>query len=397
MQPWMDCFGKMGRFWLCDDAFADPWEVFRKQWNRWQDFRKWQRDNRDLLDGDIDDGDGGFAGYVEQHKVFLKQVSPEAQAAKRLAEIEADPSYLRDTWEEEHRLRLLQRHHCTEKGRGRDFAGYLDAAKRRLSSHGFTQAFHFDEDPKQQDHTTTWIEYLYYECWWIDRLLGKVGRRQPKADQAWQKLLDAQVLRADETPETITLDRYWVQLHKDEERAQQKIDRETQTGSAGHDAELHRRLAIAVAELGDAKSQHEATLRRRDSTATYIRATSSIRQFKEDIARHRTLIPWIRDQICAIEAERCQRDPGCHTTRGRKRELEPDEGTLRGSQRQMLKLSAVEDRQDHCALDRGRLPTPVIEQDETLLGTSMTRRRRGRPTKRIGPNGGRPKRIFKYV
>jgi hypothetical protein len=65
------------------------------------------------------------------------------------------------------------------------FCGYAKAVKRRLASHSFTQPFELDEDPKKQHGPTTWIEYLNYEYWWLDKYTSDIERLEPERDKLW--------------------------------------------------------------------------------------------------------------------------------------------------------------------------------------------------------------------
>ncbi|KPA35207.1 ankyrin unc44 [Fusarium langsethiae] len=123
-----DNYAEMLRPWQEHLTPISPSGIFQRQWQRWQDFRKWQNDNRGR-----DDDDGGFP----------------ATRARLLAEIEADPSCLKSEWDQKQFLRRRQRRLYREHG-CRGFCGYAKAVKRRLASHSFTQPFELDEDPKKQ-------------------------------------------------------------------------------------------------------------------------------------------------------------------------------------------------------------------------------------------------------
>lgn len=115
-----------------------------------------------------------------------------------MAEIEKDPSCLQSGWKVQQSLRRRQRHLCRERGCN-GFEEYTFAIKRRLASHGFSQSFDLSVDPDKQDKLTTWIEYLNYECWWLDQYRSTVERLQPAYDEAWQDLLSLNILRPHET------------------------------------------------------------------------------------------------------------------------------------------------------------------------------------------------------
>ncbi|PHH90253.1 hypothetical protein CDD83_4161 [Cordyceps sp. RAO-2017] len=164
-------------FWAYPPAHSNPWRVYQKQLKRWQDFRNWQKDNRGL-----EDDDDGYSAYVERTKRDCIKYGD----TEELAEIEADPECLRSYWEQnEHYTRRWQRRWQREPGCN-GFSDYVDATKRRLERHAFTRPFQLNEDPKQQDKLTTWIEYLCFEYWWLDRYTKSIKRLQPDYDKAWQ-------------------------------------------------------------------------------------------------------------------------------------------------------------------------------------------------------------------
>ncbi|KAK2020735.1 hypothetical protein LX32DRAFT_294844 [Colletotrichum zoysiae] len=170
LRPWQECPEEI-----------HPDGIFNRQWCRWRDFRKWQNDNRGR-----DDEDGGYTGYVEWRKDRIRRDYGRKSGAKYLAAIEADSSCLRSDWDERQSLRerhrrLYREHNCN------GFDDYAAAVKRRLARHGFIQQFKLDEDPKKQDKLTTWIEYLSYECWWLDKYTSDIERLEPHHDKGWQE------------------------------------------------------------------------------------------------------------------------------------------------------------------------------------------------------------------
>ncbi|KAK4070040.1 hypothetical protein Purlil1_13558 [Purpureocillium lilacinum] len=135
-------------FWAYPRDTQPSWSVFRRQLKRWRDFRKWQVDNRGL-----EDEDGGFPAFVE----MMKRIYTNCAYEEGLAKIEADPSWLKSEWLDDQRIRRWQRYHQRERDCN-GFSDYVDAVKRRLARHGFTQPFYLQEDPKLQDKLTTWID-----------------------------------------------------------------------------------------------------------------------------------------------------------------------------------------------------------------------------------------------
>ncbi|KAF1994221.1 hypothetical protein P154DRAFT_624896 [Amniculicola lignicola CBS 123094] len=329
LQPWKERFGSTGRHWAfaygfptgygpldSDDASGDSWEVFQRQWARWQNFRIWQRDNRW-----IEDDDDGFPIYVEWCKDCLKRYPgvgrDVAKKLAKLADIESDPSILKDEgWNRALWNRREQQRLCREQHGGVEFADYVNAVKRRLARHGFTRPFELKEDPKQQDDLSTWIEYLGFEYWWLDRYTDTIDRLKPSYNKAWQMLVDSKVLRPHETQEYVPTDecamrddaeyhQAWDALKRARKHAEQ-VYTSTQLDSnrlSIPKAERCQRLKTASQKLRTANAWVSSTEKRNKLIREYVLGTWSTRTAKKDAARHRTLLAWILEQIPLIETE----------------------------------------------------------------------------------------------
>jgi hypothetical protein len=289
-----------------------PWEIFDRQLERWQDFRRWQRDNRWLEDDD----DGGFSAYVEDYKRFLKRHYNEKALPKALAEIEADPSFVKGQWDKRQRQRQLQRYYCREFHGGDGFSDYVDAVKRRLARHEFTRTFQLKEDPKRQDKLTTWIEYLNFEYWWLDRYTDAIERLRLDHDKAWQKLVDLKVLRPHETQEFIRTNACSKRDHAERQHAWKAVQRATAKAEQVYTStqldsrrlsipkpERRRSIQAATHELVTAQRLLESVTRHNDLITEFVRGTWGFKDAKKDAARLRILLPWILEQVPLIEAE----------------------------------------------------------------------------------------------
>ncbi|KAB5536109.1 hypothetical protein GE09DRAFT_902890, partial [Coniochaeta sp. 2T2.1] len=176
-----------------------------------------------------DDEKYGFPEYLTQYKESLQDILDEDYVARSLAEIEADPSTVKYDWDQMQRIRAKERRHYRESdAAGSEFSDYVDAVKRRLARHGFTRTFILDRDPKQQDPLSTWIEYLYYEYWWLDRFTSIMERDRPKYEAAWQKLVASGVLHPHHTHEYICSPAIGFESQADKDRAWQAIQRARQ-------------------------------------------------------------------------------------------------------------------------------------------------------------------------
>lgn len=284
--------------------------IFQRQLQRWQDFRKWQNDNRGR-----EDNDGGFPAYVQQRKRWIKEDYPDRVSAELLAEIEADPSRLKSDWDQAQFLRRRQRRLCRELG-CKGFRDYAEAVKRRLARHGFTQLFELDEDPKQQDKLTTWIEYLNYEYWWLDKYTGDIERLEPEHDRLWQELVDEKILRPHETKDFVRTMASGYEREADKEQAMKAVQRAESEAKriyilTQEDPERLRiprakrismlkhgteRLLAARRRLEQAKSHSFLIIQ-------FVRATFGYAGAKNDAVRHRILLQWVLDQVPLIEAE----------------------------------------------------------------------------------------------
>ncbi|KAI9690113.1 MAG: hypothetical protein M1822_009074 [Bathelium mastoideum] len=128
--------------------------VFSRPLARWKEFRRWQRHNRRLITATEE----SFAAFREEEIRYNESAG--------LSQMTRHPQFediMRKRWPEV---------------RDGTFAEYAAAAQRRLASHDFSQPFQLLEDPDRQDERVTWIEYLEFECWWLDQYAKSVARHE---------------------------------------------------------------------------------------------------------------------------------------------------------------------------------------------------------------------------
>ncbi|KAK2743007.1 hypothetical protein CKAH01_18422 [Colletotrichum kahawae] len=305
-----DNYAEMLRPWqeFLNQARAE--DIFQRQLQRWQDFRKWQNDNRDR-----EDEDDSFPAYVEREKSMIQRYCLRRSRAKRLAEIEADPSCLKSGWDMQQSLRERQRRLCREHG-CRGFRSYVNAVKRRLAAHDFTQPFDLDEDPKKQDRLTTWIEYLNYEYWWLDEHTRDIERLEPEHDKLWQELVEKRILRPHETKEFVRTMASPMERQSEEDQAE-KVVRGTEseakrifTLTQKHSkrtripqAKRISMLKVCTERLLAAKRRFEQVRSRNNQIGDFIRATFDYDEAQREAARQRILVQWVLNQVALIEAE----------------------------------------------------------------------------------------------
>lgn len=327
-----DNYAETLRPWQENIRPVSPSGIFQKQLQRWRDFRKWQNDNRGC-----EDDDGGFPAYIARQKYTIqqdcfelvewlkytlpresrKQAAAEEKeaAAKRLAEIEADPSCLRSEWDQTQLLRRRQRRLYREHG-CRGFCAYVEAVKRRLARHGFTRPFELDEDPKKQDKLMTWIEYLNYEYWWLDKHTSDIERLEPEHDKLWQELIDKKILRPHETKEFVRTDASGMERQTEKAQAQKAVQRAeyeakriyvlTQKDPKRFRIPQTKRISMlkhGADKLLAAKGWLEKAQSRSYLIVSFVQATFNYAGAKKDAARHRVLVQWVLGQVPMVEAE----------------------------------------------------------------------------------------------
>lgn len=294
-------------FWAYPRDYTASWLVLQRQLKRWQDFRNWQNDNRSLKDDD-----DGYTAYVEMRKRGCIKDGE----LKELAEIEADPECLRSGWERhEHYIRRWQRRWQREPDCD-GFPHYSDAMKRRLARHGFTWPFQLHEDPKQQDRLTTWIEYLSFEYWWLDRHTKSIERLKPDHDRRWQELVNSELFKPYETKEFIrttissmqrgeAIDRAW-EAREEAESEAREVFVSTQEDSHCLSVPATKRIRMLQAttrKLVAAKQQYEFAKRRDDLARDFIQATFDHEYARKDAARQQILLQWVLKQLISIKPD----------------------------------------------------------------------------------------------
>lgn len=415
-----------------NDFSSHDWhEVFRNQLYRWKMFRRWQQDNREPVaemefaayleeqkrqdaEGTVirptasqyleqlrdsyerrqryyghDDGDEGFAAYVEQKKQenfqsgrqwpgmtkdeymqmlrdqFKKQQAKEGiedgdegfaafVEGKKQKDMEAGrrwPGMTEDEYRKMHRGRFDReqadhywREFCRlreDHGRG-GFSEYVAEAKRRLARHGFTEALQFERDPTRQDKLTTWIEYLNYECSWLDQHARRLTNLQPDYDKGWQKLVTSGVLRRGETAAGFCTMESAIRCQSERDAAKMAVDHAEQAGMEVLEkvmndpksrSKLPKPLRIkmmkqATFRVEAAKASLRKVATRCDLISEFVRGASEYRATEKNLTLQRIRLQWVREQIPLIEAELREAETAgncLRTRRKTKRKLEDDQ------------------------------------------------------------------------
>ncbi|UPK90899.1 hypothetical protein LCI18_001834 [Fusarium solani-melongenae] len=190
-----------------------PFNIFLEQNERWKDFRKWQKDNRGL-----EDENDTYEAHVKEATFWAKRTRLDWARADFEDKLKKNPLCLEAQLMYEMKTRDRQRLRYRERDCNGP-ADYFKAVKRGLASHGLTRPFELNEDPKQQDQLTTWIEYLGYEYWCLDGYAESMERLAPKHDEAWKRLVDAKIVGPHETIDDIRSMRRSLQREKEAQQA----------------------------------------------------------------------------------------------------------------------------------------------------------------------------------
>lgn len=328
---------------------------------RWSNFRKWQNDNRGL-----EDDDGGYQAFVEQQMRLEEGYCHTDRYIEFLAELEADPSCLSAKWESKQQER--RRHRDLHRERGcKGFHDYAMAVQDRLKRHNFTLPFELNEDPKKQDQWTTWVEYLGYETWWLDKYSRSVSRLKPAHDEDFQELVDAKVVKDDETSESIRSLGTAIERSYEKEEAQRLVRQlqakmeklKLSTHESGHlsimsKSERASLIRSAQTKLRDATVSVQWLKEREQRVNKFVRSTRNYVDALENQSRHIGLVNWVYSQVQAIEAEMGRSRESGTKASGKKRKLIPDDGSPEERRLKKHKLDQPESDHDTATLAHRR-------------------------------------------
>lgn len=236
LRPWITC---------PDTTHPPDWcQVFEKQLKRWRDFRRWQKDNRNLPD------------FTDSFEHFLEKTRLQHRRDKAhhlLYSLEQDPDSVKAVWEDDQFYRVNRRKIVREIAGHHGFRDYVEALTYRLTRHGLEMTVTISEHPAFQGELTEWFEYLGFELWWLDRYEFETERLRPAMEQDWRKLQEDGVVGQYESPDSIQV-------------PERQCDRRT--------------------TIGDFFNKHR-----------------SFRQQRRNAVCHKFLVKWVKSQIPIIEGE----------------------------------------------------------------------------------------------
>lgn len=166
--------------------------VFQTQLARWERFLNQQRSHR----GIGDERELDFDLWAEEKRRKERRRRSSRSYKFWHAKNERKPERLLDNWETWKSSKESVRAKFTAKA----FRDYITKVKTTLASRGMHQPCEFKEDHRQQDRLTTWMEYLATEYRSQDELKERLEleTRRLELEQAWQEIIDSNVLQPPE-------------------------------------------------------------------------------------------------------------------------------------------------------------------------------------------------------
>lgn len=370
------------------------WDIFREQLARWEDFRRWQYDNRKIDDYD------GLSAYIEWEK---RDYEREGTSWQKIWRGQTEEIYIKRL-EEKWAQRTVYREVHGDYG----FPEYVKAVKQRLAQHNFTRPVQLQEDPRQQDKLTTWIEYLNYEYWWFDKYTRRLNRLEAHFDKSWKELVNSGVVMPSEDSEQLRF--YDSRLQRWTEQQQQKEAVElaksaaeaAKTATQNGTSPVRRRMSEeASSGLDKEEEALKAIVRRNDLIDEFLDKTKRCVDCRIKHKCQSNLVRWILDQVSLIDAEvkesqaaedslNAGHDSGKKSGRDcdQRDEFVPDRAsTERGRSGQTLSS----DDEAQSAAQEGRRPKRS-HPDETVPGKEKPPKRRriiaqDLHTQRLAPDG----------
>ncbi|KHN99766.1 Chromo domain-like protein [Metarhizium album ARSEF 1941] len=362
------------RHWkISENDELDEEQVFQRQRLRWQNFRMWQVVNRRIED-DKDEKD--FLEFAERVKRNYRKVGWDKYAD----ELEANPTQLKEPgglWYFTQRHRDWQRQHQRERG-CEGILDYEKAMKARLARHGFKRTFHLAEDPKQQDQLTTWIEYLGFEYWWLDRHTATFERLKPIHDEAWEKLKREGMVQDDETPEFVRTEESALGCQRDIDDAREALqDAESKAKRVYQKTQLDpSRLSIPAQQRAEmlvkarenlqaSQKELDFLIQRSNQICHFVESTELYVDATEDVAYLTNILEWALAELDAIDAEVTGATSDCNSRKRRQAPTE-DVGLVQSnSKRQRL---------------NGRKHGPHLSNEAVVEAHGRVLRSRSRPS-----------------
>jgi hypothetical protein len=211
--------------------------------------------------------------------------------------------------------RMFRKRQRSMREQGR-FPAYCQQLQDRLRRHGFERPFQLVEDLERQDKLATWTEFLNYEYRKYDKHVNAAKRLQSRHDEAWEKLVDANVLKPFETEESLWV--FGFGLESEETEAEKAVESATSIVKSAEKDLLkaqstglsRRSLSLMEQKLSAARSKLAVTtellewIRKRCNLIRgFWHEAKPYRSAKREAEDKSILLRWILQQVPLIELE----------------------------------------------------------------------------------------------
>ncbi|KAJ6786319.1 hypothetical protein PWT90_09330 [Aphanocladium album] len=326
------------------------WEAFHRQLRQWKLFRTWQLDNRGIIE------EPDFDAYFREHIQFLIR----GYRGKGVAEIEAKPELLKGPgtqWEREQATRERDRQTYREQDCN-TFEQYRQALMRRLASHGYTETVVLVENPRKQDPLAEWVEYLGFECWWLDDYIRESKRREDFYKRRWEYIRGQDLVSSDDTPEILDSWEAFDQRQAMRDNGRRELDAAKEEvksarnqicgGDVGSTKKSDTSVTLddALQRLKEAEEKY-AVIDRRNRLISRLGADRrACKEARKNIDSQLLLVDSAARQIPLIKAEMAKSKKEATSTKHRKRraQVEPEAATADASHKHRKSASPEADQ-----------------------------------------------------
>ncbi|TLS21815.1 uncharacterized protein PpBr36_09346 [Pyricularia pennisetigena] len=295
--------------WLGDPVFftgsADQLGVFSRPLQRWRQFRRWQADNRGVV---LPDDDQDLATFRKAWKALLDRGTQAPAAAADQNDDDDDDDdddgQIEVRWRTRRDRRRWERDICREVGSFADggFDEYVEAARRRLRTHGFTDHFQLLRDAARQDAPDTWVEYLGFECWWLDWREAELRRHTLQRDATW-----AELRRDGETDVDVLV---YVEAARRKGRRWGPVELPSMAGIGAGVRGGRQRQQDETARGAGGSSRQSATRLREELADRFCRDREASRSAEAFRSSQVLLLAWARSQVMEVTKEAKRKESG---------------------------------------------------------------------------------------
>lgn len=193
-----------------------------------------------------------------------------------------------------------------EEGR---FPAYCQQLQNRLGKHDFRRPTQLNEDLHRQNKLATWVEFLNYEYSKHDSMANIGSRLKRQHDEAWNILVDSNVLKPSETEKSLWGLPFGIQLEKEELDAKMAVEyaasvvMSTEKSSEWAPPQMKERLSAAKLKLDTAIHSLENIRKRRNLIVDFHCQTKSYNIAETYANNQLILLRWILQQVPLIESE----------------------------------------------------------------------------------------------